>query len=38
MTMKKKALQAFWQRSGLQPQKRQAWRPSADLLEFLKAL
>jgi site-specific recombinase XerD len=38
MTMKKKALQAFWQRSGLQPQKRQAWRPSTDLLEFLKAL
>lgn len=36
--MKKKVLQAFWQRAGLQSKKRSAWRPSADLLEFLKAL
>jgi site-specific recombinase XerD len=36
--MKKKVLQAFWQRAGLQSQGRSAWRPSADLLEFLKEL
>jgi integrase/recombinase XerD len=36
--MKRDALQAFWDRSGLEPKGRQKWRPSPELLTFLETL
>lgn len=36
--MKRKVLDAFWRRSGLQPNSRRPWRPSPKLLAFLESL
>lgn len=38
LQMKKKVLQAFWKRSGLEPQSKSKWNPSPDLLAFLESL
>ena len=35
---KKKVLQAFWKRSGLESRGRSPWKPSPDLLKFLQSL
>lgn len=36
--MKRSALGAFWQRSGLDPQRSKSWRPTPKLLAFLASL
>lgn len=38
MEMKRKVLDAFWRRSGLQPNSKRPWRPSPALLKFLESL
>lgn len=38
LEMKKKVLKAFWKRVGLEPHSPSPWKPTADLLSFLKSL
>ena len=38
LQMKRRVLEAFWRRSGLDPTKNHRWRPQADLLSFLTHL
>jgi len=38
LEMKRKALQAFWKRAGLERNPAPRWRPSANLLTFLSSL
>lgn len=38
MQMKRRALDAFWKRSGLEPKRTRPWRPGPDVLAFLDSL
>ena len=38
LQMKRDAMQAFWKKAGIEPASTKAWKPTADLLAFLKSL
>jgi integrase/recombinase XerD len=38
LQMKRDAMQAFWKKAGIEPANTRAWKPSGDLLSFLRSL
>jgi len=38
LQMKRDAMQAFWNKAGIEPAKTKPWKPTADLLTFLRSL
>lgn len=38
LQMKREAMLAFWKKAGIEPTNTKAWKPTADLLAFLKSL